>query len=559
MVLKRKLPTAMASGETKKEGATASTPAATPEVPKASKAPIAPEPQMETSASAIPDIRNDKTPVASEGQKTALPDNDFTADKMAESSEDKSAPAGSWDEEPEASSGWEIDGIGATSKDDDVFGSMVEDVKSEEKSSDPLPPWQQGAKGGSAPELPSDIAAAGPQLNPLSGERSGPFGALIGIVLLIAIGFGAYTFFFDKNETTEVISRWTGSLNEVSEEIPTGLDMAVKGSQETDTLLKPETVISMAEQQEVIVDEEDDLLMEDEIEAEVMAETTKTTSPFETVKSTASNEDKTIVEFVDVSENEVEKPLTAEGAGVMPEEVGMIVELQQAISEARKDKDPDNYKEKEAVVKLPTSEAEALEMLTPDELDVRNRELSRQLDEELAEYRKILAGDSSDGPRKVKPSEFFVEDLPINADDPTNATLKGSIPLPQRSSTLLSQKQAESLYGANPYNLPVVPEPSQRKTLSVRTLSDFDVSMFQVERERVRIPKDVKPSFRASNFPAIVLLSTVKERGIIAEIHDKQGVLLIGESVAGWELISVKLDYAEFSNGKRKHIVNIGR
>jgi hypothetical protein len=75
----------------------------------------------------------------------------------------------------------------------------------------------------------------------------------------------------------------------------------------------------------------------------------------------------------------------------------------------------------------------------------------------------------------------------------------------------------------------------------------------------VRIPKNVRPTFRATNFPPLILLSTVPKKGIIAELNTKQGVLLIGESVSGWELLSVKQEYAEFTNGKRKHIVSIGR
>ncbi|PPR16482.1 MAG: hypothetical protein CFH43_00806, partial [Proteobacteria bacterium] len=287
-------------------------------------------------------------------------------------------------------------------------------------------------------------------------------------------------------------------------------------------------------------------LMEDEIAPETIIED----------EQVAKNEDSnnTIVEFVDVPEEEVEKPIDAEGAPDMPEEVGVIVQLQQAIEQARKEKNPENFKPAEVQEEVVAKEDD-VEMLSPAELDERNKELSRQLEDELAEYRRILAGETDTVEKpgyKPTPDEYFAEKESANADS-------GSIPLPERKSALLSQKQAESLYGANPYNLPVVPEPSYQENNGVRTLDDFDVAMFQVERERVRIPKNIRPSFRATNFPPLILLSTVPKKGIIAELNSKQGVLLIGESVSGWELLTVKQEYAEFTNGKRKHIVSIGR
>tara|TARA_R110000868_G_scaffold218576_1_gene469041 strand:+ start:194042 stop:195709 length:1668 start_codon:yes stop_codon:yes gene_type:complete len=555
MVLKRKLPSAMATEGTKKEEVSTSTSAAPI---KKETPPLAPMPTMETSSSAIPDIEKPTTKASPLSQNIPQHEEPIVS---------------AWDEEPTTSSGWEIEGLGGSSKDDDIFGSMAEEVKSEEKPSEVLPPWQQGAVNSSAPELPSDIAAAGPRLMSEISDKSGPVGALVGIVLLVAIGFGGYTFFVDKDETTEVISRWTGSLNEVSEEIPTGETVA-NGSTETKTMLKPEAVVSMPENNEgsevefgtAELEPEQESLMEDEIEPEtdlmrdvdeivdVAQAEEKVINPFEEIRAVVTPEPKTVVEFVDVAESEVEQPINAEGVEDMPEEVGMIVELQQAITEARKEKSPEDFKVNE-VDNVVDEEREALKMLSPDELDARNRELSRQLDEELAEYRKILAGEDSARPRKTTPNEFFDG----NVSEEAIAGNEGVIPLPKRSSTLLSQTQAQSLYGANPQGLPVVSEPAPQADDGVRKLDDFDVSMFQVERERVRIPKNVRPSFRATNFPPIILLSTVRQKGIIAEMHEKQGILLIGESVSGWELIDVKAEYAEFSNGKRKHIVNIGR
>ena len=626
MVLKRKLPSAIAKDEDKKvegaqKGASARTSAPSSKKPQSkpqqkvsfdefadevpSKAPpLAPEPTTEAKGSAIPESSS-KLTEENTFQQRHIPENDFEVEKTApeqpkpenkQSEQPAENALDSWAEEPATSSGWDLDDLDLTSnQEEDVFGSMaqeqqaqapqVEPEKTTEKS-DPLPPWQQGAVTGAAPELPAgttfdndtsktgatpaDIAARGAAAL-ANHEKAKPFGALVGVLLLVGIGFAGYSFFVEKDETTEVISRWTGSLNEVSEEIPTTTDVA---STSEKPALKPEAVVDMSalqnekstepelmdvatspeseEMGDLMVAEESPV-MEDEIAPEmpISGEETANVSGDDGVDMTTKTqaENNTIVEFVDVPEDEVEKPIDAEGAPEMPEEVGVIVQLQQAIEQARQEKNPDDFKPKEELVeKAPEDE---LEMLSPAEIDARNKELSRQLEEELAEYRKILAGESNtvDAGYKPSPSEYFQE----------KEAESGSIPLPKRQSALLSQSQAESLYGANPYNLPVVPEPSYQQETGVRTLEEFDVAMFQVERERVRIPKNIRPSFRATNFPPLILLSTVPKKGIIAELNDKQGVLLIGESVSGWELLSVKQEYPEFSNGKRKHIVSIGR
>lgn len=619
MVLKRKLPSAMAKeAEKKSESAESASTSASgesqnfssqqqskeskkvsfdefaDEVP-AKKAPLAPEPFVESSESVIPEQSN-KLSSGAAFQERHLPEHDFSVPEGQSqgSSVSKPEPSSestidSWAEEPETSGGWDLDDLdSSTPSQEDVFGSMAEEVKQDhaggsmsaaaednsKQHSDPLPPWQQGAVGTGAPELPqgtnfksetqdksnlspAEVAARGAGAL-MQHEKAKPFGALVGIFLLMGIGFAGYSFFVQKDETTEVISRWTGSLNEVSEEIPTGSEKA--NAAQTSPVLKPESVVDTANMNNqtpssVIVlsaseNEMGDLMPSEDsaqiMEDEIVAEQTQ-------ISLSADNNTNTMVQFVDVPEDEVEQPIDAEGAPDMPKEVGVIVQLQQAIEQARQEKNPTDFKPTEEILaeEVVITEKERLEMLSPAELDQRNRELSRQLEEELSEYRRILAGESNEDPSfKPSPSEFF---------ESLEQGIEGTIPVPERQSALLSQQQAESLYGSNPYNLPVVAEPTYKEDTSVRRLEDYDVAMFQVERERVRIPKNVRPSFKATSFPALILLSTVPNKGIIAELNTKQGVLLIGESISGWELLSVKQEYAEFTNGKRKHLVSIGR
>lgn len=609
MVLKRKLPSAMAKEAEKKEEGAVSASSAAPtskekkkvsfdefadEVP-AKTPPLAPEPEIEISESAIPESSS-KLSEENTFQERHLPEDDFsiqaesTSTNIDESEKVAEPTIDSWAEEPDSASGWELDDLDDAKTDgDDVFGSMAaEEVEKEqvseqtpevEKTEEILPPWQQGAEGSSAPELPAgttfnekpqpqasthtkedltpaEIAARGAAAI-VYHDKAKPVGALVAILLLVGIGFGGYSFFVEKDETTEIISRWTGSLNEVSEEIPssTGKAPIKTNTPEANAILQPEAVVDMAAVNteksaqvesvgDLMVPEEPDQVMEDEIPAMVQEET---------VQIAEAEKAQTVVEFVDVPEEDVEKPIDAEGAPEMPEEVGVIVQLQQAIEQARQEKNPEDFKSPEEQ-QVEVVEEDSLEKLTPAEIDERNKDLSMQLEEELAEYRKILSGESNEpSDYKPTPNEFF------SRNETEEISEGGAIPLPERQSALLTQQQAESLYGANPYNLPVVPEPSYKEDDGVRTLEEFDVSMFQVERERVRIPRNIRPSFRATNFPPLILLSTIPKKGIIAELNSKQGVLLVGESVSGWELLSVKQEYAEFSNGKRKHIVSLGR
>jgi hypothetical protein len=103
----------------------------------------------------------------------------------------------------------------------------------------------------------------------------------------------------------------------------------------------------------------------------------------------------------------------------------------------------------------------------------------------------------------------------------------------------------------------VIPEPVVPKKPGVRTLVDFEDQIFDIPRDKVRIPRHLTPRVGASGFPALEILSLVPHKGIIAFAKGREGILMIGEQIEGWELITVRNEYAEFHNGKRKHVVEL--
>lgn len=89
-----------------------------------------------------------------------------------------------------------------------------------------------------------------------------------------------------------------------------------------------------------------------------------------------------------------------------------------------------------------------------------------------------------------------------------------------------------------------------------RTLADFQAEAFEPQQDRVLIPKGLKPRLAATDFPALEVLSFVPGRGIVAYSDGREGVLLIGETLNGWELVGVSQTRAEFKAGQKTYQVS---
>jgi hypothetical protein len=101
-----------------------------------------------------------------------------------------------------------------------------------------------------------------------------------------------------------------------------------------------------------------------------------------------------------------------------------------------------------------------------------------------------------------------------------------------------------------------VSEPIANAPQRIRTLADFpDIEPYMPEREKVEVPRNLKPKLAATDFPSLEVLSFVPGKGIVAFADGREGVLLLGESINGWELVNVTPDNAEFKAGQKSHQV----
>ncbi len=236
----------------------------------------------------------------------------------------------------------------------------------------------------------------------------------------------------------------------------------------------------------------------------------------------------TQIDFVNVSVNEAQEPIVADGAEDMPEDISALAKFQKEIHRVRKEKGKE-----EGVVEEVSTKGDSKGEIPS----------KREMENDLKAYRRALMEARS--PEEIlKPSEFK-----------KGYYSSGTNEMVERESSAEGLPPS-SAYLENPYNLPVIPEPELENVSQVRTLNDFDLALFEPETPKVRIPKGVRPRLGATDFPELEVLSFVSDRGIIATNRGKQGVLLLGEVLEGWELVGVYDDYAEFQNGTRKQIVS---
>lgn len=231
-----------------------------------------------------------------------------------------------------------------------------------------------------------------------------------------------------------------------------------------------------------------------------------------------------VIAFADVPDTEASEPIVATGDEEIPQ--GLFAKLQEEVEKARERKDGT----------APTDTALTPEPGTPT--------FSQEdLQKELAAYRAALAGSAN--PAELKPNTFEP-----NITAQTDAQLASGALLPPPAGTT----PPTELYTHNPNNLPVVAEPVINAPERVRTLADFtEAEPYLPEREKVEIPANIKPKLAATDFPSLEVLSFVPGQGIVAFADGREGVLLIGESINGWELVAVNADTAEFRAGQKSY------
>lgn len=272
---------------------------------------------------------------------------------------------------------------------------------------------------------------------------------------------------------------------------------------------------------------------------------------FYTPPTTTDPSSSALVNFADVPAGEANQPIVATGDEEMPKDMSFFGKMSAEVEKVRAAKAAGLPVGTDPSATTPAATATAA--ITPDKLQ-----------EELAAYRTALA--QSANPASLTPSAFK-RDPDGYMDGKTGVTdgagsPTGAMAADMASGALLPPPNGASvmpppdLYTNNPKNLPVVSEPVANAPARVRTLSDFpDIEPYAPEREKVEIPKNLKPKVAATDFPALEVLSFVPGKGIVAFADGREGVLLIGESMNGWELVNVTPDNAEFKAGQKSYQV----
>ena len=468
--------------------------------------------------------------------KPTLKDEELN-DFFPQGQDNKTAPAGS-DTDEESDDTWDLGDLVDVPEEHSQIGRSPFDKESETPDADPeqqegapppeakkLPPWKRKRDSGKT-ESSSDKGFT-PSLPKVAAKAPSKMGAFVSLALVVLLIGGTAMFYQNRDAAVEKISRWTGTLNEVGQPVPATQDGTSQKAQEQEqqARLAAESVVRSQEKQE----------QQQQLEADARAAQEQRQQPEESTIS---------MEVLDVAPDEADDPIVGDESVEMPEDIDKFSALQEAISRKRAER------RGETSAKL---EGEPEDMdpseLSPQEITRRNLEIVRQTNASLAEYRKALA-EVDDPALKPRPGQFLRE----------QSQQQGGDRLPPPSSSQQERKpeqqQQPELYGNR-----VVSDLSELVTDEVavddglRTLEDFDVSVFDPQRRRVSIPKGITPRFSKDDFPPLEVISFVANQGIIGKSQGQEGVLFLGETIEGWELVNVSSNYAEFQKQGKKRIV----
>jgi hypothetical protein len=372
----------------------------------------------------------------------------------------------------------------------------------------------------------------------LSGDakRNLVIGSVAALLLV-----GGILVYSNMGKTTEVANRWTGALTEANQDIAQTKEEEKELLKDGIDVTKAETVIDFSK----VVDKEneeadylDDLDSEDSDNTKEADATTQINllEP-EVIKKTASGKE----------------VITAKGDEKLPEEVEEGANLISNIT-------AELEKQKAKKLGLDTLE-ESKSDENSTEFKGSPADINKKVDDQLAEYRKLLAQEEDPG-KKVKPGKFFsgaYEETPtaVTKDNSTATSVNISkVNLTDEATSAENYDLSSGkIEGHNIVEYPkgVAREPDD----GIRKLDHFRSLLVEKEDKRVRMPRNVQPGLRNQGFPQFKVISIVPNYGLIGEYSDKKGILMIGDMFKGWELIGVYDTYAEFKKDTRKHIISL--
>jgi len=187
-------------------------------------------------------------------------------------------------------------------------------------------------------------------------------------------------------------------------------------------------------------------------------------------------------------------------------------------------------------------------------------DINKQVDTQLEEYRKLLAQEEDPG-KKVKPAAFFSGQYKDGeesiAEERSPKVAKVNL---EASTAEVPAGYAVTAKQVEGHQIVEYPSPrSKNAETGIRTLDDFRTEVMKKKDKRVRVPKHIRPALRNQGFPSLKVISIVPNYGLIAMFENQKGILMIGDTIEGWELVGVYRAYAEFKLGKRKHVISLNK
>jgi hypothetical protein len=399
-----------------------------------------------------------------------------------------------------------------------------------------------GDNGGVVPEIPglefntndekpAEVMGANSQELTLNGDAKRKL--MLGVIgtALVAGGIFVYS---NMGTTTEVTNRWSGALTEANQDIPETKEEEAALLEDGVDITKTETVVDFSELSSDDGEMTSDMAALSELDEEESDPATEINllEP-EVVEKTASGKE----------------VIKATGEEEMPEDVEEGVNLITNITEA--------YEKQKAADKGIDLEKEVSEQEQKENLKENAADMNKKVDEQLAEYRKLLAAEEDPG-KKVKPGAFFKGEVEENeAMVPASANV-AKVTLVDTKAGEMPENYVATAQAVDGHQIVAYPKGVARQPdEGIRQLDHFRSLMVEKEDKRVRMPKGVKPGLRNQGFPQFKVISIVPNYGLIGEYEAKKGILMIGDSFQGWELVGVYESYAEFTNDTTKHIISV--
>lgn len=395
------------------------------------------------------------------------------------------------------------------------------------------PAWAVPQNRGAAPTLPPPELHGSGKNGRMSGFNRGS--SSVWGLGLVAVAVGVIALFIwssgrKQSDLQEKVARWTGSLNEQTENL-SGANGGVR----------PESTFSMAQLGSVSPSSVANGALLPPPAVGAMA----------SMPNQPGAQSNAQIDFADVPPDQAAQPIVADGSETMPEDVSLFAKFQRAVANARAEKGgaPGSSAQQQAAA---PSSPDADENLTPEKLQ-----------SELAAYRKSLTEtDNTEAVKAAVPTaaafnrdpDAYMDGKPLASTPVDASAAAGGSAAGGQQSALLPPPE---LYTNNPKKLPIMGEPVANAPAQVRQLSDFKVEPFAPEKPKVEIPRGLKPRLATTDFPSVEVLSFVPDRGIIAYASGREGVLLIGQTLEGWQLTKVTTELAEFRAGSRHHYVTV--